>query len=432
MVAGLMVGLVASEQQPLFQHSSGSDRDNSIMDVINASPFLSFHRDLVQTESISGNETEVGSLVAEFLEAHNFTVIKQAVNSADASRFNIFAYPSSLGSQQPEILLTSHIDTVPPFIPYSLSHVDNDSNNSSSKENIRIAGRGSVDAKASVAAQVFSLLEVLNDSTTTTTGSTPPIGLLFVTGEETGGDGMYAFSRSRDFNPSPSPYHTIIFGEPTEHALVAGHKGMLRFNVEARGKAAHSGYPWLGCSAVSAILPALQRIDLLGETIPPQDGGLPSSDKFGNSTVNIGRVDAGVATNVVPASARAEIAIRLAAGDPTEVQGLIRRAIRDALRDSGHDGHDVLADFDTYLENYPPQDIDADVEGFDVITVNYGTDVPHLTLHPHRDGKQVKRYLYGPGSILVAHGDNEALTVAELERAVGGYRRLIEAALRRY
>lgn len=436
-VAGLMAGLagfVAGDQQPLLMHSD-SGSDSRAMDIINASPFLSFHRDLVQTESITGNEAQVGSLVVEFLEAHNFTVIKQSVNSADASRFNILAYPGSLGSQQPEILLTSHIDTVPPFIPYSLSHVDNDSSNNS-KENIRIAGRGSVDAKASVAAQVFSLLEVLNDTTSSSTASTPPIGLLFVTGEETGGDGMYAFSRSRDLNPSPSPYHTIIFGEPTEHALVAGHKGMLIFNVEARGKAAHSGYPWLGRSAVSAILPALRRIDLLGDTIPAQDGGLPASDKYGNSTVNIGRVDAGVANNVVPASAHAEIAIRLASGDPQEVQDLIRRAIRDATRNGRGDGdhddhHDVYANFDVYTENYPPQDMDADVEGFNIITVNYGTDVPHLTLHPHRGGKKVKRYLYGPGSIFVAHGDNEALTVSELEKAVVGYRMLIEAALRR-
>ena len=49
---------------------------------------------------------------------------------------------------------------------------------------------------------------------------------------------------------------------------------------------------------------------------------------------------------------------------------------------------------------------------------NYGTDVPNL------DGDHV-RYLYGPGSILVAHGDDEGLQVKELEDAVEGYRKLI-------
>lgn len=396
------------------------------MDIINASPFLSFHRDLVQTESISGNEAQVGSLVVDFLQTHNFTVLKQPVNGDDDKRFNILAYPGSLSSRQPEILLTSHIDTVPPFIPYSLSYIDRKKNHHS-KENIRISGRGSVDAKASVAAQIFSLLDILND--TTTSSDTPPVGLLFVTGEETRGDGMRAFSNFPSFNPNPSPYHTFIFGEPTERALVSGHKGMLRFDIQAKGQAAHSGYPWLGRSAVSAILPALQRVDRLGESIPVEDGGLPSSEKYGKTTVNIGRVDAGVATNVVPASARAEVAVRLAAGTPVQTRHIIDRAISNAT--NGDDDH-VYAVFESsYSENYAPQDLDTDVDGFDVVTVNYGTDVPHLVVHPNRGGKAVKRYLYGPGSIYVAHGDNEGLTVAELEGAVDGYRRLIEAALRR-
>jgi acetylornithine deacetylase len=70
------------------------------------------------------------------------------------------------------------------------------------------------------------------------------------------------------------------------------------------------------------------------------------------------------------------------------------------------------------------------VAGFNVTTVNYGTDVPNLQLHDRPDGK-VKRYLYGPGTIHVAHGDNEALTVAQLEEAVRGYKKLIQAALDR-
>lgn len=394
----------------------------SLDDIINVSPFLSFHRDIVQIESISGNESHVGEFIVNFLEARDFTVTKQPVGDEESNRFNILAYPASLS--HPEILLTSHIDTVPPFIPYSLSRIDNDSSTSENndKKNFRIAGRGSVDAKASVAAQVFAALDILKHN------PSAPIGLLFVVGEEVGGNGMQAFSRSPSFNPSPSPYHTYIFGEPTELALVSGHKGMLGFEIVAKGQAAHSGYPWLGRSAVSAILPALQRVDQLGESIPVEDGGLPSSEKYGKTTVNIGRVEGGVATNVVPASARADVAVRLAAGTPDEARKIIRRAISNA---TNGDDENVYPDFGARLEAYSPQDMDTDVEGFEVITVNYGTDVPNLVAHPNRDGKQVKRYLYGPGTIHVAHGDHEALTVADLEEAVVGYRKLVEAALRR-
>lgn len=370
----------------------------------------------MQIESISSNEHNVGEFIANFLRARNFTVIKQAVTSSSRTesqeRFNIFAYPSS---NTPEILLTSHIDTVPPFIPYSL---DTDSTTDNDPSTIRISGRGSVDAKGSVAAQIFAALDVLEQN------PSAPLGLLFVVGEETGGDGMRAFSES-SLNPAPSAFHTVIFGEPTELALVSGHKGMLGFEIVAKGHAAHSGYPWLGRSAISAVLPALSRVDQLGN-IPADKGGLPSSSKYGNTTVNIGRVEAGVAANVVPAIARADVAVRLAAGTPDEARDIVRRAVRDAT--DGNPG--VYAEFSTRFEGYPPQDLDTDVDGFDITTVNYGTDVPNLQIHEREDGP-VRRYLYGPGSIHVAHGDNEAITVGDLQEAVRGYRKLIEAALQR-
>lgn len=426
LLASLAAALRPLQQSPL----SLTDIDttttamSSLDSVIDASPFLSFHRDLVQIESISGGELQVGSFIVDFLESRNFTVIKQPVDGGKEDRFNILSYPASLSSQQPEVILTSHIDTVPPFIPYSLSRVDSQNNDTNDRDNIRIAGRGSVDAKASVAAQIFAVLDILNDSSFT---ATPPLGLLFVVDEEVGGRGMQTFSHS-NLNPSPSPYHTFIFGEPTEAALVAGHKGMLGFNIVANGQAAHSGYPWLGRSAVSAILPALLRVDQLGESIPVEKGGLPSSPKYGKTTVNIGHVDGGVAGNVVPAAARAEVSVRLAAGTPDEARDIIRRAISNA---TNGDDQNVYPDFSARPESYPPQDLDIDVDGFGVVTVNYGTDVPNHLVRPNRRGLPVKRYLYGPGTIFVAHGDHEALTVSQLEDALGGYRMLIEAALRR-
>lgn len=417
-------------QQPLQETSlspaqpvSPSHELSNIENVISSSPLLSFHRDIIEIESISGNEHDVGLFVAEFLESKNFTVIKQEVapvkqkqsdsnKATPKQRYNIYAYPSSL-DELPSILLTSHIDTVPPFIPYSTSEPKSQYTGLDT-EDILIAGRGSVDAKASVAAQIFATLETLHEN------PDAKLGLLFVVGEEIGGDGMQTFSGS-DLNKN-SAYHTVIFGEPTELALVSGHKGMLGFKIFAHGKAAHSGYPWLGHSAVSAIIPALAIVDKLGD-IPASEGGLPSSSKYGRTTLNIGTVNAGVATNVVPAEARADVAVRLAAGTPEEARDIITRAVANATRDVEAE---VVVDFSQSSESYPPQDIDTDVPGFKVIPVNYGTDLPNLKV---KEG--VKRYLYGPGSIFVAHGDNEALTVRDMHDAVNGYKKLIDAALER-
>jgi len=403
-------------------HASDNNGKSSMDSFISSDPLLSLHRDLVEIESISGNEHDVGVFLAKYLESKDFTVVKQEVSpvkkkdggdtAAPKPRYNIYAYPSSL-SGPPSILVSSHIDTVPPFIPYSV-HEPKSQNIQANLDNLIVAGRGTVDAKGSVAAQVFAVLDTLEKNPDAN------LGLLFVVGEEIGGDGMKTFSES-ELN-SNSAYHTVIFGEPTEAKLVSGHKGMMGFEVLSHGKAAHSGYPWLGRSAVSGILPALTRVDNLGN-IPVSEGGLPSSSKYGRTTLNIGKIDAGVATNVVPASARADVAVRLAAGTPEEAREIIRRAVEDATRDVDAD---VVVDFTSHNESYEPQDLDTDVPGFDDIPVNYGTDVPNLKV---RAG--VKRYLYGPGSIFVAHGDNEALSVRELRGAVDGFKKLIEAALER-
>ncbi|KXG45333.1 Peptidase M20 [Penicillium griseofulvum] len=420
--AAIVSGVQASphpapqQQQLLGVPSSASQSSYSqegLDDIISHSPLLSLHRDLVKISSISGNEHDVGLFVAQYLEARDFTVVKQEVppvkGQEDAkTRYNIYAIPKSY-TEPPSILLTSHIDTVPPFIPYSVHQPDS---TSTSPDNLILAGRGSVDAKGSVAAQIFATLETLSSNPDAS------LGLLFVVGEEIGGDGMKLFSNS-SLNTN---FKTVIFGEPTEAALVAGHKGMLGFKVLAHGSAAHSGYPWLGKSAVSAILPALSRVDVLGD-IPVEEGGLPSSPKYGPTTLNIGVIEAGVATNVVPSEAWADVAVRLAAGTPDEAREIIQRAVDEAVKDAEAE---VVLDFISHGESYPPQDLDVDVDGFNVTTVNYGTDVPNLVV-----GADVKRYLYGPGSIFVAHGDNEALTIGQMKEAVVGYKKLIEAALAR-
>lgn len=240
------------------------------------------------------------------------------------------------------------------------------------------------------------------------------VALLYVVGEETGGDGMRA---ANHLGLVPK---TIIFGEPTEGKLAAGHKGILGLQLVAKGKAAHSGYPWLGRSAVEVLIKALAAVMELEQR-------LPDSDKFGMTTINVGRIEGGVAANVVAESAFAAIAIRIAAGTPTWLNDVLTRAVNAAVTDFLDDGMRPEDVIEVHLtsEGYPPVNIDADVPGFGVITVNYGTDIP--VLKSTVPGQ--KRYLYGPGSILVAHSDHEMLTEHQLYEAVSGYERLVLHAL---
>lgn len=233
-------------------------------------------------------------------------------------------------------------------------------------------------------------------------------------GEEAFGDGMRA---ANNLGLEPK---TVIFGEPTEGKLVSGHKGITGVNITTIGKAAHSGYPWLGRSAVEEIIEILSAVLDLSQT-------LPASEKYGDTTINVGKIQGGLAANVVAEGASALIAIRIAEGTPDFIQSEVTKAVHAAAETFLVDGlkiDDIVKI--SFEQGYGPVDIDVDVPGFDVITVNYGTDVPNL----HKIKGQ-KRYLYGPGTIQVAHSDHEALTETELQDAVEGYQRILLHALGR-
>ncbi|KAL9614744.1 MAG: hypothetical protein Q9204_008816, partial [Flavoplaca sp. TL-2023a] len=116
---------------------------------------------------------------------------------------------------------------------------------------------------------------------------------------------------------------------------------------------------------------------------------LAEFEEYGNRRLNIGKMVGGEASNVIASSAYADIQVRIAGGEPEVSHSLIVDAVKEYI--FGHKG-------------YGPVCIDHDVEGFEMMTVNYGTDIPWL------DGDH-KRYLYGPGSILDAHSDHEHLSL---------------------
>lgn len=336
---------------------------------------LKLHRSLVDIESISGNEHDVAQYLAKYLKYAGLTVELQPVAE---NRHNVYAY---FGKQRhTSVVVTSHIDTVPPFIPYSV-------------DGSKIRGRGTCDAKGSVVTQIIAFLDLLNRGEL----KEGEVSLLFVVGEENTGIGMKTASLDLGVN-----WDYAIFGEPTENKLGVGHKGIMLFDVEVFGKAAHSGYPHLGVSATEILIPILSRL---------QNARFPQSELLGPTTVNVGKIDAGVAANVVPAHAKATIAIRVA-DDFDEVTRIVHAIIDDV---------DHVAPL-KYLGS-EPQYLDYKVNGFESIILAYTTDVPNLSLPLKR------RYLYGPGTIHVAHGDDEHVENQDLIDAVDGYKRLIKHVL---
>ncbi|KAB5522974.1 hypothetical protein GE09DRAFT_498059 [Coniochaeta sp. 2T2.1] len=368
---------------------------------------LALHKALVSIPSTSGAEQDVGETLVDILTSLGYNVERQFlpvprayVDGNDAARarprFNVLATRSrKSGSSQPPVLVTSHMDAVPPHIPYGISdkHPGLDT---------VISGRGSVDDKASIAAQIIALEELRSQGEILDND----VMLAFVVSEETNGAGMRYFSSAAQ--EKGLKFEAAIFGEPTEGKLACGHKGHAGCTIRAKGKAGHSGYPWLGKSATEVITRVLIRV--LNED-------LGSSERFGNTTVNIGVLEGGVAANVIAEHASTTIALRLAAGDQATGWDIVREKLEGILKEVDEEALSMDC-----TNGYGPIECDCDVDGFDTIIVNYGTDAANL------EGDHI-RYLYGPGSILVAHGDNEAITVRDLEAAVEGYKTLVKHAL---
>ncbi|EAQ83119.1 hypothetical protein CHGG_10937 [Chaetomium globosum CBS 148.51] len=269
-----------TEQQPLAQYQ------NSLPDNLQPVPnyddvpsyrnsLLSLHRALVNVPSISGTEGDAALLLEKVLTELNYTVSLQplpSTSTTDQPRYNVLAWPgrNARRTLHNRTLITSHIDVVPPYLPYALDGTpippSHPLNFTTLPRNTVISGRGSVDAKASVAAQITAATALLHDNTI----SPNDIVLLYVVGEETSGDGMKHFSRSLSTNPPPSTspshpaprpqFHAAIFGEPTTNLLACGHKGITTALLTATGRAGHSGYPWLGRSATALLIHALEAL----------------------------------------------------------------------------------------------------------------------------------------------------------------------------
>lgn len=369
---------------------------------------LSLHKSLVEIPSVTGDENAIGQWLIDYLTDLGFQAELQFLppptegEDPKKPRFNVLAWPGKSKTPSPKVLVSSHIDTVPPFFPYSISDSEKVTGET------EISGRGSVDAKAAVAAQITALLDLIQSKDHEDFDGTD-VMLVFVVDEEAGGAGMRYFSDSlEEHDPKPN-FKAGIFGEPTEGKLACGHKGFLGCTIKATGHAGHSGYPWLGKSANEVLLRGL---------IKTLDADLGSSERFGNTTVNVGRIEGGIALNVIPEKAEARIAVRIAIGPQETGAKVVEGRVREIFKSVDEEAFDI-----TCNNGYGAINCNCEVSGFENITVNYGTDVANLK------GDHT-RYLYGPGTILVAHGPDESLKVKDLEAAVEGYKKLILHALK--
>jgi len=331
-------------------------------------------RELIDIDSTTGREGAAARTLAAYLRARGLAVLEQPLVAAEsdverggpleasADRINVIA-----AAGEPAVVFSTHIDCVPPFFPSRL-------------EGGRLFGRGACDAKGILAAQVGAVERLRARGETR-------VGLVVVAGEERGSDGARAANRMA----SRSRY--LINGEPTDNRLGSATRGVFRVRLVTRGIAVHSGYPDLGRSAIELLVDVLVCL---------REARWPEDPVLGRTHYTVAFIAGGVAPNVVPPNAEAELTFR-SVGAHDEIRRVLAAAVGD--RASLHEMVEV-----------PPVRLTTP-EGFETAVFAYSTDIPLLT-------NWGTPLLVGPGSIHVAHTDHEHVRVDELHEAVDLYERL--------
>ena len=313
-------------------------------------------RMLVDIESTTGQEGPVAHVLVGYLRGRGYSVLEQPL---EGGRCNVIA---AVG--EPAVAFSTHFDCVPPF--FASRVVDG-----------VIYGRGACDAKGILAVQVAAAERLRAEGETR-------IGLVFVAGEERGSDGAKAA------NSLASATRYLINGEPTELKLGLATRGCFRVRLTAHGKAAHSGYPELGESAIEKLIDVLTSL---------RAASWPADPQLGVTHYTVGLISGGVAPNVIPPHAEAEVFFRTV-GEHDTLRTTLAAVVAGRV-----DVQEILELPVVHLHTVP---------GFDTEVFAYFSDVPFLT-------NWGTPLLLGPGTIHVAHTDHEHVAIADLERAVDLY-----------
>ncbi|HWN08461.1 MAG TPA: M20/M25/M40 family metallo-hydrolase [Pyrinomonadaceae bacterium] len=324
-------------------------------------------RKLIDIPSVTGEERSVGEFLRAYLESLGYNVEMQDVAP---DRFNVIATTDA----PPSVIFSTHMDTVPPFIP-------------SSEDAARIHGRGACDAKGIIAAQILAAERLRSEGV-------DQVGLLFTVDEEMGSLGAQVANMEE---PRNRPAF-LINGEPTDNKLAAATKGSLRVTLKTHGRAAHSAYPEQGESAIEKLLDVLEDV---------RNCVWPSDELLGETTCNIGVISGGTRPNVIPEEAKAVLQFRLVS-EAAPVRQLLEQSIAQRAEIE-------------YLSEHEPIRLHT-LAGFEQCTVRFTTDIPYLS-------NWGRALLLGPGSILKAHTDHESVEKQELTAAVDLYIKLARALI---
>lgn len=324
---------------------------------------------MLRMESTSGKEMEFSEFLASCLKTPECTLEKFPVG--DGTQNLLFSWGT------PEIVFCTHMDTVPPYIAPTVETLENG--------DVRFRGRGTCDAKGQIFSQWSACVELARRGYT-------GFGLLLLSGEETGSFGAKAF---RQQWPGAK---LVVVGEPTDNKMTSASKGTKSFSLTFKGRPCHSGYPQMGESAVEKFISFCNLLENASH--------FPKDPVLGATTWNIGMVSSPNPQNILSEKLTCRVYFRTTFASDALVTKFMSQFSTEDVEVIANGG-------DTPMEY-------STLDGFETAPVAFGSDAPQLTNFTHK-------MLMGPGSILVAHRDEENILLSELETGMNNCIRVFES-----
>jgi len=366
-----------------------------------------FFIEMLDIESTSGRERGFADFLAERMAGPGRRVETFEVETMAQDCPEGCGIPVNLMVSwgEPKVVFCTHLDTVPPYIAPSVEDMEDG--------DMKISGRGSCDAKGQIFAMWEACLELERKGCT-------DFALLLLAGEETGSFGAKAFS-SMPLRAVTSGDWVVIVGEPTDNHMTSASKGTKSFEVTFKGEAFHSGYPQYGRSAVEMFN---DFVNALRSIVFPKD------EILGDTTWNIGRLVSDNPQNILSERLSCRVYFRTTFESDEMVCNVMKNmAGPDAKLRFGRrrvqDGSDIVAKEVAPWQKYmsvkafggDTPTVYQTLEGFPTKPVAFGSDAPQLKCF----GRKI---LCGPGSILVAHRDDEHVMLSDLKTAAANYVRM--------
>lgn len=357
---------------------------------------------LVGFDSTSHNSNRpIAEFICDYLDRPGIRIERQSYPEDDKINLVVTVGPEVDPNSREGLVLSGHLDVVPAVEPdwqsdpFELTETEEG-----------FVGRGACDMKGFVALAVNAVARAggqrLRD----------PLSLILTCDEELGTLGARHFI---DHWPADHalPRRAII-GEPTSLDVVRMHKGHAKMRLIVEGRSAHSGYPHLGENAIERLAPALVALAGLRRELEIEQG--PNAEHFPEVpwvALNLARIRAGTAINIIPDRAELDLGFRVLPGmTAVSIAERVRRTLTEAMAEVPFELEEI--------NQSPPMLLPEDDELYrhlcrvmgqeTTVSASYATDAGWL-----QEGG-FDCLLWGPGTIEVAHRPNEWIPKDEFHR----------------